>query len=302
MARSLGNLAGGKMNRRLLLLALVAGIVGAILVYAVLSRESGSTGGATADSGTTESMVPVVVASIDIPARTKIDTSMVEVREVPADSRSELAATDVSHVVGMVTRYPIATSEQILATKVVALESAASTGDSLSYVIPEEKRAISISVSEVINSGGLVLPGDYIDIIGVFDVAFIDAAGEEKVQERYFARLILQDVEVLAVAQNIVDTAPEAGIATDSDGEAVSDTQADSGQRVRNTEADPNPGAATVTLSVTPQEAQLVFLAEENGVLRLAVRPYGDSEVQDIPFVVETELIPPNLPAPAVRR
>jgi Flp pilus assembly protein CpaB len=56
-----------------------------------------------------------------------------------------------------------------------------------------------------------------------------------------------------------------------------------------------------VTLSVTSQEAQLLFLAEENGTLRLAVRPYGDAEVQDIPFVVETELIPPNLPPPAVR-
>ncbi len=302
MARSLGNMAGGKMNRRLLLLALVAGIVGAILVYAVLSRDSGSEGGAVDSGGTTDSMVPVVVASIDIPARTKIAASMVEVREVPEDSRSELAATDVSHVVGMVTRYPIATSEQVLATKVVALESAASTGDSLSYIIPDDRRAISISVSEVINSGGLVLPGDYVDIIGVFDVAFIDAEGDEKVEERYFARLILQNIEVMAVAQNLVDTAPEAGTATDADGEAVADTQDASGQRVRNTEADPNPGAATVTLSVTPQEAQLVFLAEENGVLRLAVRPYGDSEVQDIPFIVETELIPPNLPAPAVRQ
>ena len=127
------------------------------------------------------------------------------------------------------------------------------------------------------------------------------ARAMREVAERYFARVILQNVEVLAVAQTVVDAPPEAGTTTDADGEAIADTGADDGQRVRNTEADPDPGAATVTLSVTPQEAQLIFLAEENGVLRLAVRAYGDADVEDIPFVVETELIPSNLPSPFQR-
>jgi pilus assembly protein CpaB len=242
--------------------------------------------------------VPVVAAKIDIPARTKISTDMVEIRQVPLDSRSELAYTDLSEVVGRVSRYPIATSEHVLSTKVVTLESAAETGGSLSYIIPEGRRGISIGVSEVVSSGGLVLPGDYVDIIGVFDVDFRDGDGE-KTEEKYFARIILQNVEVLAVAQTVVDTPPEAGTTTGADGEAAATgTTAADGQRVRNTEAAPDPKAATVTLSVTPQEAQLLFLAEENGVLRLAVRPYGEAEVQNIPFVVETELIPSNLPNP----
>jgi len=289
--------AGGRTNRRLLLLALAAGIVAAILVYVALSRGSESTGGTTGITST----VPAVVAKTDIPARTKITSGMVEVREVPADDRSELAYTDVSQVVARVTRYPIATNEQVLSTKIVALESAAEAGGSLSYVIPEGRRGISIQVSEVTSSGGLVLPGDYVDIIGVFDVDFRDGE-QEKTEEKYFARLILQNIEVLAVAQAVVDTPPEAGTTTPADGETAADgTEDTEGQRVRNTEADANPKAATVTLSVTPQEAQLLFLAEENGVLRLAVRPYGDAEVQNIPFVVETEFIPPNLPNPFPR-
>jgi pilus assembly protein CpaB len=285
MARPLAGTAAGRTNRRLLLLALAAGVVAAILVYAAMSRSSESAGGAA-------SMAPAVVAKQDIPARTKITSGMVEVRQVPQDNRSELAYTDLSQVVGQVTRYPIATDEEVLSTKVVALESAAKTGDSLSYVIPEGKRAISIQVSAVVSSGGLVLPGDYVDIIGVFNVTF-GAGDQQTTEDKYFSRIILQNIGVLAVAQTVVDTAPQAAAATDaaSAGE----------QMVRNTEATPEPKASTVTLSVTPQEAQLLFLAEENGVLRLAVRPYGDAEVQDIPFVAEPELIPSNLPRPVVR-
>jgi pilus assembly protein CpaB len=239
-----------------------------------------------------------VVAKQDIPARTKITSDMVEVRQMPTDDLSELAYTDLTQVVGRVSRYPIATNEQVLSTKVVSLESAAETGDSLSYVIPEGRRGISIEVNEVVSSGGLVLPGDYVDIIGVFDVTF-SSGDQETTEDKYFSRIILQNIEVLAVAQTVVDTPPEAGTTTGTDGETTT-TDAD-GQRVRNTEADPEPKASTVTLSVTPQEAQLLFLAEENGVLRLAVRPYGDAAVQDIPFVAETELIPANLPRPVVR-
>jgi pilus assembly protein CpaB len=294
MARPLAGTAAGRTNRRLLLLALVAGVVAAILVYAALSRSSESTGGAAGAA----SMVSAVVARQDIPARTKITSGMVEVRQLPTDTHSELAYTDLSQVVGQVTRYPIATNEEVLSTKVVSLASVAKTGESLSYVIPEGSRAISIEVTQVISSGGLVLPGDYVDIIGVFDVTF-GAGDQETTADKYFSRIILQNIEVLAVAQTVVDTVPEAGTTTGTDGETT--TTDAGGQRVRNTEAAPEPKASTVTLSVTPQQAQLLFLAEENGVLRLAVRPYGDATVQDIPFVAETELIPSNLPRPVVR-
>jgi len=42
----------------------------------------------------------------------------------------------------------------------------------------------------------------------------------------------------------------------------------------RNTE--PNPAAATYTLAVTPEQAELLFAAEQSGTLRLALRPFGE--------------------------
>jgi Flp pilus assembly protein CpaB len=75
----------------------------------------------------------------------------------------------------------------------------------------------------------------------------------------------------------------------------------ETGQRERISEARPNPGAGTVTLALTAEDAQLIFLAESHGEIRFAMRPFGDSEERPIDFTTARELIPPNLPNPFVR-
>jgi pilus assembly protein CpaB len=243
--------------------------------------------------------VPAVVATRDIPARTAITAGMVEIKQVPVDDRSDLAFSDTSQVVGQVTRYPIAEGEHILSTKVVALTGAAAEGESLSFVVPPDMRGVAITVDQVIGSGGLVLPGDYVDVIAVFDVDF-RVAGQDptsrETQQKFFASTILQNVEVLAVAQTIVDTPPESTTADNPDQAAAATSQ-----RARNTEASPNPDASTVTLAVTLDDAQKIFVAEENGVLRLAVRPYGDDKIENVNYFTELELLPPDLPNPFQR-
>ena len=285
MARPLTATAGGRTNRRFLLLALFAAGVSAILVYAAIDQTSSKEGGTGGVS-----TVPAVVAKTDIPARTQVATSMIELRQVPVNGRSELAYTDLSQVVGKVTRFPISTNEQVLSTKVVSLTGTAEANDSLSFVVPKGMRGIAITVSEVISTGGLVLPGDYVDVIGVFDVDF-GAGSDKQEQKAYFAKTVLQNVEVLAVAQKVVDAPPDA--VPSEEGAATS------GQRERATEADPNPKAITVTMAVTQEQAQLLFLAEANGSLRLTVRPFGDNDTPEVPFIAEPELIPPDLPTPA---
>jgi pilus assembly protein CpaB len=294
MARTAATATAGRANRRFLLLALLAGLVSAILVYAAVSRATG--GEETAATIT----VPAVVATRDIPARTEVTAGMVEIKQVPVDDRSDLAFSDTTQVVGQVTRYPITEGEHILSTKVVALTGATAGDESLSFVVPPEMRGVAITVDEVIGSGGLVLPGDYVDVIAVFDVDFRVAdqdATSRETEEKFFASTILQNVEVLAVAQTLVDAPPESTTAADNPDEAT----ADSSQRARNTEADPNPEASTVTLAVTLDDAQKIFVAEENGTLRLAVRPFGDDNIEDVNYFTELELLPPDLPNPFQR-
>jgi pilus assembly protein CpaB len=275
-----------RTNRRFLLLALGLGVLGAVLVYVAFSRDSGT----TRTGGPTD--IPVVVARQEIAARTKITASMVELRYVSADAASQLAYSDVQSVVGQVARFPIAANEQILTSKLVAPTTSAGAGRSLSFVVPQGKRAIAIKVSEVVSAGGLVLPGDYVDILVVYDIEFqsspSDPTSREKA-ESYFVHTLFQNVEVLAVSQAVVDVVPEA---TNSSA---------TGQRVRNTEGKPNPEAITVTLALSPADAQKLYLAESNGRIRMTVRAFGDSQEVLLDYMLETELFPRNLPNPFLR-
>jgi pilus assembly protein CpaB len=277
----------GRANRRFMMLAIVLGLIGAILVYVTFARESSSGGGGGGGVANTA----VVVAKENIPARTKITPAMLDVKLVAADTRSPLSFEDPALVAGQVTRFPIAVNEQVLSSKIVPLNTTTAANQSLSFVVPQGKRGMAVTVSEVVNAGGLVLPGDYVDILVIYDIEFQtkpgDPASKEKV-DSYYVQTLMQNIEVLAVSQGIVDIVPEA-------------TPAAGGQRVRNSEGKPAPEAATVTLALTPEQAQILYLAESNGRIRLSVRPYGEGNERPIEGVVEIDLFPRNLPNPFLR-
>src|SRR5437868_3905696 len=162
----------GKANRRFIMLAIVLGLLGAILVYVAFSRTKSS-------GGVSENVTAVVVARQDIPARTKITGSMVEVRLLSTDVRSTLGYTDVNAVVNKISRFPISANEQVLANKVVDVSpAAAASSRSLAFVVPTGLRAMAVTAKPVSTAGGLVLPGDYIDILGVFNVDFFTSASD----------------------------------------------------------------------------------------------------------------------------
>jgi len=284
MARSLTGRAARRTNRHYLVLAVVLALLSAVLVYAAISRVDEK------DSGSPVSVTTVVVAKEAIPARTEILGSMVELRQVPINARSDLALDSMEAAVGKVTRYPVSANEQVLSSKVVTAELPAG-GEALSFVIPEGMRAVSISTNQVLSAGGLILPGDYVDILGVFDLE-TQADQDTETRDAFYVQTILQNVEVLAVAQTIVDVVSAVG---EENGEAASAQS----QRVRNTEEEPLPDATTVTLLVTPEQAELLFLAESNGTLRAVLRGFGDAEEQEVRPITELELVPPDLPVPS---
>jgi Flp pilus assembly protein CpaB len=134
----------------------------------------------------------------------------------------------------------------------------------------------------------LLLPGDYVDVVVLYDVEFTGLDGNLDTEEAFLAHTLLQNVEVLSVSQVVADIVP---------GSEPTET----GQRTRNSDARPDPGAATITLAVTPEDAQLMYLAEANGRIRLAMRAFGDAEERPIDYTTELELIPENLPNPFLR-
>jgi pilus assembly protein CpaB len=262
--------AGKKSSRRSLMVAVVFGVLSAVLVLSYLKSARG--GGD--NSGVV--MVPAVFALRDIPERTQIKEGMLEVRQVPTDSRHVLALVEKNRAVGQITRVPIASGEQVLSNKIA--DQVRDVG--FSAGVPEGRRAVAVGVDEVVASGGHIAPGDFVDVIAVFEVYAGDTAArggsgprdffgkDQGEKPKVFSSVtILQSIQVLAVAAKADATLPTGG---DKKGVTSGATRDE---------------AKSVTLAVTPEQAERIFLSEEIGKLRLALRPFGDQEQRKIPAV-----------------
>ena len=275
------NALGGKGQRGVLVLALFLGLLSAVLVFVYLSQSGG--GGEATPTGETKA---VVVASQDIAAGTRITEDMVRVRDMSADAVVPQALTTTETVVGSVARFPITADEQILSNRVATGGITVPSGEKvpLNYIVPEGKRAISINVEQVISAGGLVLPGDFVDVIMVADIR---SNLPPPLNESKLSMTILQNLEVLAVDQTVADVVPESS----GDGTTGTDGDGTVSQRVPIDRPDPNPDASTVTLSVTPSEAQVLALADEKASLRLSLRPFGEEEQASVSAVSDFEIV-----------
>jgi len=245
-------------QRWVLIAGVVVGLIAAILVFVVVSQAGGS-----------DDSQSVVVAKQDIPAQSRLVADMLEVKNMSADEVTPEAFTARSQVVNRITAEAINAGDQILPSMV-----SDRAGESLAFTIAPGKRAVSIEVKESVTAGGNVQPGDQVDVVGIFAldkeadinaVLAVVAPGQDGVvtplgTDRNLTVTLLQDVTVLAVGQSLAKSEEETStIVTKPE-----------------TDAEGRPKAKSVTLEVTPEQAQLLALGDEYAVLRLSVRPFGD--------------------------
>ena len=138
-----------------------------------------------------------------------------------------------------------------------------SKGGGLSLLIDNDKRASSIQVDKVSGVSGFILPGDKVDVI-----LTVDKYGRKG---DAFAKTILQRVDVLA-----------AGEKTEQKGDKVITVQA-------------------VTLLVTPEGAQTLALASQEGKLHLALRNPSDNEVLAVDAISKAGILSEKKKKPEVR-
>lgn len=260
-------LAGG--NKTLLLLAIGAGLVAALLVFVIVSESDGGSSGPAASS-----TLPAVVASANIGAGTEITADMVTVAQVPEDLLVSGAKDNTELVVGEVSRVAIAEGEQITSAKLgLPVPEKGASG-----IVPAGLRAVAVEVDEVTAVGGLLLPGDHVDIIAT--VRIDGAPGLTEDQYLLRTQTVLQNVEVLSVAQEALD--PSAQDSAD----AESDPSYASGELPDDVEEQPDAGS--ITLALTPEQAQLIISQQEHAVEVAAIlRAFGDQTVSEIlPFDV----------------
>jgi len=277
MARGGVGRPASRINRRFLMLALVSAALSAILVYVAVAHST-----STKATETSETTAATVVAITDIPARTQITVTMVTLRDIPLSARSTTALSSIDDVVGKVARYPVYVDDQVTSPKIVSL-TGAEDKNALSFIVPKGQRAISITADQVLSAGGLILPGDYVDVMSV--IKGKTPTGDEI--DNYVVRTLLQNLQVVAVAQKLADSAAGTGDGSNSSS-GENSTSGSSGK--------PNAEATTLTLLVTPEQAEWLFLAESNGTLRAVVRAYGDADVTQVRPIFQTELLPAGTP------
>ncbi len=222
------------MRRSLLfmMLAGVAALVAALVVYSALKRREREVQEAMAQS------VNVVVAAHDLHIGSKLDPAAVKLTRWSRDSVPPGAFTDVSAVLGKYVKTPFVENEPIVGNR---LFTGVKTAGVMPLLIPQGMRAMSVPVDEVSDIAGFVLPGSHVDIL----VALQDPS----TNSQPFSKIVLQNVETLAVAQEIEQTKDEPKV------------------------------VKVVTLLVTPEEAERLALASREGTLRLALRNYEDNKV-----------------------
>lgn len=256
------NLAiGGGSNRLLLIFALVLGLLCAILVGVYLSGLSSS----DTTPATTTTTVPVVVAFQDIPPLTVVTDTMLTVKNVPTDLAVLGAFTKPADIVGQTAQVQITAGEQVLPSKVTSTLSAASLyGNNvpLSLLLPAGARGFSLAVSQVASAGGLVRPGDYVDILSsTSKTTNTDAATSTTTVSSCY---VLQDVQVLVVGGTLANPKSQTNAG------ALAATL-------------PDPAASVMTVAVSPHDAGVLAAAQQSPgsgsvgqPLWVALRPFGE--------------------------
>lgn len=239
-------------NKLILILAVVTGLIAAGGIYMYLKDLKE----AYQISG---DFVQVAVARQLIPAKTQISVQMFELQDLPAKYINEQAAVESKEVLGKVARVDIFPGEQILRNKLAGNKDAA---DGLPFLLQPGQRAVTIAVNEVSGIAGLVKPGDRVDVMGTFDLQA--AVGQEKFS---ITSLLLQNAAVLSTDQSIDQTV----------------VNSQGGKKVE--------PARTITLAVTPEQAQPLILCSEKGTIRLLLRAATDQEMIYLPSIKINQLV-----------
>lgn len=224
-----------------------------------------------------EEKVAVVVAKSNIHPRTRIQESMLQMKELPVSMVPEGAIKNFADVKDVQLKVTIFAGDILTIQKVFAETS----DEGFTGSIPANCRAISISVNDVTGVAGFAKPGDRVDLLLV-----------EKSKHSVTTNLLLQNVPLLSINQDNGASAPvgENGVPV----AAIS-----------------NPSIATFALP--PEDALKLISASKLGEIYLSLRPSKPQENYvaameytiesvDAPRPARSESVPaiPSTPTPQI--
>lgn len=240
------------MGGRNLLVIGLAVLLGLIAVYLANSYFTGVEQ-RQAREAEENRMARIVVATQDFQFGTQLTNTNLRLANWPASSVPQGAFVSVEEATrgGRVALRPIAIGEPILNSKVSG-EGGRAT---LSAILPEELRAVSIPVNQVTGVAGFVRAGDVVDVMLTRQIP-----GDGATREDQMTSVVLENVLVLAI-----------------------DQIADENQ------TDPAVGQ-TATVQTDIVGAQKLTLAREVGALSLALRNVENQDVGGTRTVTPSDL------------
>ena len=165
-------------------------------------------------------------------------------------------------VIGRGLVMPVSENEPIMASKLAAKGA----GGGLPVIIEEGMRAVSVAVDQVVGVSGFVLPNYRVDVLLTL------TSGTEAAKEPA-TRVLMQNVKTLAAGQTIQE---------DREGKPMA--------------------VPVVTLLVTPEQAETLALASNQGRIQLALRSSIDTALVRTPGTRLSALLGGTVARPAARR
>lgn len=238
-----------RSNLIILLLALAMGTIAALMARSwIAAHEATATGPAT---GT------IVVATAPLAFGTVLTPD--NVAEIPwTEPRLPEGAfatkTDLLKDGRRVVLTAMERSEMVLRPKVTAPGQRAS----LSGLLEEGQRAVTVRVDDIRGVAGFILPGDRVDVV-------LLRTETQKGETENSADVLVQFVKVLAIDQLVNERQDQPAVAT---------------------------VAKAVTLQVSPEQAQKILLAGNIGKLSLVLRQPGEGRSAEAGRITESDLGP----------
>ncbi len=182
----------------------------------------------------------VVVAAQEIPIGSAITVNQVKTVNWPKANLPQGSFASTDKVVGRTVMDKVGPGEAITEARLVPMGGQAGV---LTYKIPEGHRAMTVAVDQVSGVAGFITPGNRVDVV----LSVTPTGGQQPI-----SKIVLQDVPVLAIGQIIAQEQKEG-----SKPQIV----------------------PTVTMDVSPEDAEKLAVASTQGRLQLVLRRAGDAEV-----------------------
>ncbi|MGH7827496.1 MAG: Flp pilus assembly protein CpaB [Candidatus Binatia bacterium] len=184
----------------------------------------------------------IIVAARDIPAGTAINEDMIKKGLVKTTKwpKESIPAGAFTSADPLIGK---TNRVKILANEPIFESKLAGEGAGLTARLEPGKRAMAVKVDEIIGVSGFIVPDDRVDVI------VTTAPPGNNNHDNKVSKIVLQNKRVLSVAQNVEQREGKPQL------------------------------ARSITLEVTPEEAEKLSLSFQEGTIVLALRGTGDDDV-----------------------